>query len=41
MRKPERHKPLNDLNRSHAPLDVIRTLMAVVENASPYCAPIF
>ena len=31
MRKPKRHKPLNDLNRSHTPLDVNRTLIAVVE----------
>jgi transposase len=31
MRKPRRHKPLNDLNRSHTPLDVNRTLIAVVE----------
>jgi transposase len=31
MRKPKRHKPLNDLNRSHTPLDVNHTLMVVVE----------
>ena len=31
MRKPKRHKPLNDLNRSHTPLDVNQTLIAVIE----------
>jgi len=31
MRKPKRHKPLNDLNRSLTPLDLNRTLIAVVE----------
>jgi hypothetical protein len=31
MRKPKRHKPLNDLNRSLTPLDINRTLIAVVE----------
>jgi hypothetical protein len=41
MRKPERHRPLNDLNRSHTPLDVNRTLIAVVENALSYCALLF
>ena len=35
MRKPKRHKPLNDLNRSHTPLDVNRTLIAVVELSGP------
>src|SRR5262249_32210995 len=31
MHKPKRHKPLNDLDRSHTPLDVNRTLISVVE----------
>jgi len=31
MRKPKRHKPLNDLNRSHTPFDVNHTLIVVVE----------
>jgi hypothetical protein len=31
MRKPKRHKSLNDLNRSHTPLDVNHTLIIVVE----------
>ena len=31
MRKPKRQKPLNDLKRSHTPLDVNHTLIAVVE----------
>ena len=31
MRKPKRHKPLNDLNCSHTPLDVNHSLIIVVE----------
>ena len=31
MRKPKQHKPPNDLNRSHTPLDVNHSLIIVVE----------
>jgi len=39
MRKPKKQKPLNDLSRSLTPLDVNHTLIAVIDNASSYCAP--
>jgi len=40
MRKPKKQqKPLNDLSRSLTPFDVNHTLIAVIENASSYCAP--
>ena len=42
MRKPKkRNKPLNDLSRSPTPFDPNRTLIAVIENASSYCAPFY
>ena len=40
MRKPKKQKkPLNDLSRSLTPFDPNRTLIAVIDNASSYCAP--
>ena len=40
MRKPKKQeKPLNDQSRSLIPLDPNQTLIAVIENASSYCAP--
>jgi hypothetical protein len=40
MRKPKQQKkPLIDVSRSLTPLDVNQTLIAVIENASSYCAP--
>ncbi|HEY7085843.1 MAG TPA: hypothetical protein VH519_13630 [Hyphomicrobiaceae bacterium] len=39
MRKPKKQKPLNDLSRSLTPFEPNQTLIAVVENASSYCAP--
>ena len=42
MRKPkQQHKPLNDLSRSLTPFDPNQTLIAVVDNASTYCAPFY
>ena len=40
MHKPKKqNKPLNDLSRSPTPFDPNRTLIAVIDNASSYCAP--
>src|SRR5262249_32415261 len=41
MRKPKRRKPFNDLSRSPTALNVNETLIAVVDNASTYCAPFY
>ena len=41
MRKPKKQKPLNDLSRSPTPFDPNRTLIAVIDNASSYCAPFY
>ena len=41
MRKPKQRKPLNDLSRSLTALDVNHTLIAVIDNASSYCAPFY
>ena len=42
MRKPKKQqKSLNDLSRSLIPLDPNQTLIAVIENASSYCAPFY
>jgi len=40
MRKPKKQpKPVNDLSRSLTSFDPNRTLTAVIDNASSYCAP--
>jgi hypothetical protein len=42
MRNPRKqNKPLNDLSRSATPFDPNRTLIAVIDNASSYCAPFY
>ena len=42
MRKPKKqNKPLNDLSRSLTPFDPNQTLIAVIDNASAYCAPFY
>jgi len=42
MRKPKKqNKPLNDLSRSPTPFDPNRTLIAVIDKASSYCAPLY
>ena len=42
MHKPKKQmKPLNDLSRSLTPFDPNQTLIAVIENASSYCAPFY
>jgi hypothetical protein len=41
MDKPKQHKPLNDLSRSLTPSEPNHTSIAVVDNASSYCAPFY
>ena len=42
MRNPRKqNKPLHDLSRSATPFDPNRTLIAVIDNASSYCAPFY
>jgi hypothetical protein len=41
MRKPKQRNPLNDLSRSLTTLDINHTLIAVIDNASSYCAPFY
>ena len=40
MRTPKQRKA-NDLSRSLTPLDIHHTLIAVIDNASTYCAPFY
>ena len=41
IHKPKKQKPLNDLSRSLTPFDPNQTLIAVIDNASSYCAPFY